>query len=276
MLRIGGKDYRMTTEPVSLPAQPKADRVGPTFRFPVYDLADCVVAAKAIHEKGGGAATSDHLAAYLGYKSTANGSYINRVAAAKLFGLIEGPPSRIVITTLAQKILMPIQISDQRQGLIDAFMRVPLFKAIYDEYHGKELPPAFGMKNALRTMFGVTPQRVDQAYRALINSAETAGFFEVRGSRTQLIMPSVPAGLPPRPVVGDEGEDRSQEQNHGGGGGNGGDGGRTPIVSLATATPDQLKNEYVATLIRLLSNSASGDDRAELMSKIDKLLGLGE
>jgi hypothetical protein len=265
----------MTTEPVFIPeAQPKAQRVRSEFRFPVYDLADCVVAAKAIHEKGGGVATSDHLAAYLGYKSAANGAFINRVAAAKLFGLIEGPPGGIVITPLAQKILMPIQIPDQRQGLIDAFMRVPLYKAVYEEYHGKELPPAFGLKNALRTMFGVTPQRIDQAYRALINSAETAGFFEVRGSRTQLIMPSVPAGLPRRSTPDDEiAPDGDGDQRTGGNGGGPG-GGRTPPVVLSTATPEQLKNEYVSTLIRLLSTSASGEDRAELMTKIDKLLGL--
>jgi hypothetical protein len=266
----------MTTEPVSIPAaQPKAQRVRSEFRFPVYDLADSVVAAKAIHEKGGGVATSDHLAAYLGYKSAANGAFINRVAAAKLFGLIEGPPGRIVITPLAQKILMPIKIpEDQRQALIDAFMRVPLYKAVYEEYHGKELPPTFGLKNALRTMFSVTPRRIDQAYRALINSAETAGFFEVRGSRTQLIMPSVPAGLPRHSAPDDEippdGDQRS--------GGNGGDGGsRTPPpVVLSVVTPEQLKNEYIVTLIRLLGDSTSGEDRAELMSKIDKLLDLAQ
>ncbi len=264
----------MPTEPASIStAQSKTPRPRSEFRFPVYDLADCVVAAKAIHEKGGGAATSDHLAAYLGYKSAANGAYINRVAAAKLFGLIEGPPGRIVITPLAQKILMPIQATDQREALVAAFMRVPLYTAVYNEYHGKELPPEFGLKNALRTMFGVTPRRIDQAYRALINSAETAGFFEVRGSKTQLIMPSVLTTLPRRSLP--EELDANGDERAGGGGG-GDDGSRTPPVLPSAATPAQLKTEYVATLIRLLGASTSGEDRSELMSKIDKLLDLAQ
>src|SRR5712691_9627025 len=59
-------------------------------RFPVYSLGDSVAVARAIHERGGGSADHDNLAVYLGYKSFKNGSYMNRVPAPRIFGLITG------------------------------------------------------------------------------------------------------------------------------------------------------------------------------------------
>lgn len=255
----------MNTEPASISA-PTPAPVRSNLKFPVYALADSVVAAKAIHEKGGGSATHDHLAAFLGYKGAKNGAFVNRVASAKLFGLIEGPPSRLVITGRAQKILMPINAGDHRQALVDAFMSVPLYAAIYRENQGKDLPPEFGMKNALRTMFGVVPGRIAEAYRAFMASADTAGFFEVRGSKTQLIMPMV-LNLPP--TAPPEGE--TEQSPVKGGGGDDGNDGRPPTVK----TQEELRNEYVSALIDVFrEQGATGEINDALMTRIEKLLGL--
>lgn len=249
-------------------SEPASKRGRSEIRFPVYGLADCVIVAKAIYEKGGGIATSDHLAAYLGYKSAVNGSYISRIAAAKMFGLIVGPPNRMELTPLAQKILMPIQDTDPRQALIEAFLSIPLYKAVYDEYHGKELPQAFGLKNALRTRFGVTPQRIDRAYRALMDSAETAGFFEVKSSRTQLIIPNIQSSSRVAPQPSDESEHAERDA---GGGGDGGDDGRPPVVK----TQQDLRNEYVSALIGVFRDKgAKGEIDDALMTRIEKLLDL--
>lgn len=251
----------------ALPTEAPAAQSRSEKRFPVYDLGACVAAADAIHKKGGGSATDDHLAAYLGYKSANNGAFVNRVAAAKLFGLIEGGPSRRTITQLAQKILMPIRDTDPRQGLVEAFMRVPLYQAVYEEFRGKELPPEFGLKNALRTQFGVIPKRTDRAYAALIASAETAGFFDVRGSRTQLIMPTIGPSTTPPPSE-EEGSDEESGDGHGDG--NGGSGGPPPV-----RTREELQNEYVGTLIALLrEKGTAGDLDSALMERIEKLLEL--
>jgi hypothetical protein len=254
----------------ALPSATTATPVRSEVRFPVYDLGACVAVAKAIHEKGGGSATDDHLAAFLGYKSANNGAFVNRVAASKLFGLIEGGPTHRTITQLAQKILMPIRDTDPRQGLVEAFMRVPLYSKVYDEYKGKELPPQFGLKNALRTQFGVTPKRIDRALAALIDSAETAGFFDVRGSRTQLIMPAIAPRPAPTPTS-DDSEEGAEDQVNGGNGGSGGGRFNPPPVK----TKEELQNEYVGTLIALLRDKgAEGDAGADLMARIEKLLGL--
>lgn len=256
---------------------PKPERARSKFPFPVYALADCVAAAQAIYEKGGGAATNDQLAAYLGYKSANNGAFINRVSASKLFGLIEGPPTRLVLTPLAQKIILPVNPDiDPRQGLLNAFFRVPLYKALYDEYRSGELPPKFGMKNALRTMFGVTPARIDRAYSAFMSSADTAGLFSTRGSRTHLILPPLPQ--PPTPVDTDsddgDGDERTVNRNGGGNGGGGNDDGKPPGEPL---TKQQLQHQYIGTLIGALrEQGAKGEMDGDLMARIEKLLELAE
>lgn len=261
----------MTDPQLLLTASAVPKRTRSELRFPVYGLPNSVLAAKAVHEKGGGATTNDHLAAFLGYRSANNGAFLSRVAAAKLFGLIEGPPTRLTITPLAQKILMPIRLdSDPREALVEAFMRVPLYEAVYEEYRGKELPPEFGMKNALRTQFGVTPQRIDRAYRALMDSAEAAGFFEVRGSRSQLIMPT--QARPASPASRDS-ADVSEPTREGFGGG-GGEGGSPPPP---VQSRDDLRNEYVSALIGLLrGQGAKGEVDPQLMARIEKLLDLAD
>jgi hypothetical protein len=184
----------------------------------------------------------------------------------RVFGLIEGPPSRLVITGRAQKILMPVNAGNPKQALIDAFLAVPLYAAIYRENQGKELPPEFGMKNALRTMFGVVPGRIDEAYRAFMASADTAGFFEIRGSKTQLIMPMVSPG-PPHSAPPSEGADAEGAEHLSGNGGGGS--GNTP-----PRQPTDLRDEYISALIGLLRDKgAKGEVDEALMARIEKLLG---
>lgn len=249
----------------------KKTRVLSGIRFPVYDLADSMAVAKVIHDRGGGVATADQLAAFLGYKSTQNGAYLGRVGAAKLFGLVTGGAGQFTITPLAQKILMPVYPDQVQEGLTEAFLNPPLFRAVYDECKGKDLPPEFDMKNLLRNVFEVTPTRVTDAYRTLMDSADQAGFFATRGAKTHLIMPVVKSAQP---------EDRKEEETPkdqaalGGGGGNGRNEG---TFRGASKSRQDLQNEYVSTLIAMLRAKAeSGEVDTELMSRIEKLLALSE
>ncbi len=262
------------TAPQALLPEKKRTRVVSEVRFPVYSLLDSLEVARAIHEKGGGLASNEQLAAFLRYRGSNNGSYLARVAAARMFDFVAGEGSRLTITARAQTILMPVYKEQAEQALIDAFMGVPLYRAVYEEYLGKDLPGEFGMSNALRTRFGVAPSRVDPALRALMESADQAGLFRTKGSRTQLIIPTV--GRQPAPRVGQRddavGEYNHTDQEAGGGGGGGG--------YLPPATPkthEELRNEYVSTLIAVLRDKgAKGEADEALMARIEKLLGLVE
>jgi hypothetical protein len=249
--------------------------------FPGFSLAVCVVAIKDLMNHGG-QATPDHLATYLGYRSTNNGAYLTKVGACRQFGVLDKTGPVFVPTALGQRILHPVYPQDAQAALVEAFMNCDLFRRVYEDFKGKELPPEFGMKNALRNIYAVKPERVNDCYRILMESAETAGFFTTRaGARTHLIMPMVQAAAPaqvPPAVVG-------QEPALGGGGGDGGgDGGgliypvaHAPAVMHTGATapqPASAKDAYLNALIRVFEKKAAdGDVDEQLMQRIERLIG---
>lgn len=246
-------------------------------RFPVYGLATCIEVARLIHTNGGGQASPDHLAHYLGYKGTNNGAYLSKVGAARQFGLISKSGSVFVPTPLAHTILSPTYPHDAKKALVDAFFNVELFKRIYEDFKGKELPPEFGMKNALRNTYGIISTRVDEAYRSLIDSSETAGFFETKlGAKTHLILPAFHA-----PQPGAAKQQNAAETNELGGGGSGGgdDGGANPPSSPPPAAAHSpaigdVKAKYLSALITLFeTKSAKGEIDEKLMERIERLLG---
>ena len=235
---------------------------------PAYNLADSIAVANAVHDKGGGTATADQLAAFLDYKGTNNGAFITRVAAAKHYKLIDGGGrgGTYRITPLAERILMPVYPESAHEALLDAFFNVPLFKAVYDEYKGKELPSEFGFKNMLRTRFGITPARLAAAYRILMESADQAGLFKTRGAKTQLIMPQITRSAAPAQVTKEENGDGGR-----GGDGQGSGGARPP----APQTQDDLRGAYVSTLIEMLREKGKkGESDPDLMERIEKLLAM--
>ncbi len=256
--------------------QKESSRQTSGIQFPAYGLEDSIAVAKAVHDKGGGYANREQLAAFLGYKSTTNGAFLSRIGAAKVFGLLSEENKTIRLSPLATKILMPESPEEKRSALIDAFFVAPLFKAIYDEYRGRDLPEGLGLKNALRMKFKVIPTRIDLAYRSLYESAETAGFFEAKGNKSQLVQPVV------RPSKSD-GNHGVAEFGGGDGGGRGGPAGssegdgssKPPIPPAQTRSRDDLQNDYIGTLIEALREKGkAGDMDKELMERIERLLQL--
>src|SRR5690242_11456801 len=90
-------------------------------RFPGFDLRACVEVPRAVHVKGGGQATPEQLAAYLGYKGTNNGAFLTRVGATVSFGLIAKVGPVYVPTPLAHRILAATHQHDVKSALVEAF-----------------------------------------------------------------------------------------------------------------------------------------------------------
>lgn len=161
-------------------------------RYPRYDLDSSLEVAHVLHEKGG-RASSDELAAYLGYKSKENGAFLSRVAAARMFGLIDGGGGTFTVTQRAREILFPDFDSTRQRRLIEAFEAVPLFDAFFRRFGGTPLPPDEGMRNALVTQFGIKEDQAALALARLLDSAETAELFFPKGSRSKLVRPTITA-----------------------------------------------------------------------------------
>ena len=170
-------------------------RVRAENRYPVYDLDSVVAMAMSIRDDGGGRADHPHLASYLNYSGTNNGAFLHRIAAARLFGLVEKSGKYLVLTPLANRILAPEHPGeDDLRARHQAFMNVPLYRQLYDRYQSGPLPPEAGLRNAFETHYGVPRARTQRAYRVFMGSADQAGLFRARGgARTHLVAPAIPA-----------------------------------------------------------------------------------
>lgn len=259
----------MAVKELSSQATPEATTRGT--RFPGNDLKTCVEVPRLLHIKGGGQGTPDQMAAHLGYKGTNNGAYLTKIAAAISFGLISKVGPVFVPTPLAHQILSPTYPHDAKKALVDAFMNVPLFKRIYEDFRGKELPPEFGMKNALKLRYGVAANRVGNAYKTLMDSADTAGFFETKnGARTHLILPLIQP-IPSTAAVQPASEKPAQEFGNGNGGG--GDENPPPNNQQVGVISDA-KAKYLAVLLKLFEKGIEeGAPDEKLMERIERLIG---
>jgi hypothetical protein len=170
--------------------------------YPYFDLDSGVKVAEAIHSQGGGSATSDQLAAWLDYASIKSGTYLTRIAAARQFGLIESVNGGLAVTERGRTILAPVMPEDSVNAKVDAFLNVELFSKVYEQFKGSSLPPESGLKNLFQQTYKILPDRVPQAVRVFLSSAEQAGFFKAAGDKSRLVKPTAhSAGKAPSPEL---------------------------------------------------------------------------
>jgi len=80
---------------------------------------------------------NDALAQLLGYTSANNGAYLGIISALKAYGLIEGR-GNIKVSEVAKKVTYGNE-DEKRIALLTAFLKIPLWKTLYDRYR-LELP----------------------------------------------------------------------------------------------------------------------------------------
>lgn len=123
-----------------------------------------------------------------------SGAFRQKTAAARMFGLIEKDGrSSFRVTELGTRIVQP---DTEAAARADAFLQVPLYRAIYDEYKGKLLPPPKALEEVMRH-YGVSPKQTDKARQAFERSARQAGYFWAGDNR--LARPQVAEPEPPPP-----------------------------------------------------------------------------
>lgn len=197
------------------PAPDGKRRERSTIEFPYGDLDDALSVATAIHKNAGVECTIDQLAAFLGYSSVGGGAFRLKLATARTFGLIEAEKQQYALTELGRKI---VDSRQERRARADAFLRVPLYKEIYDRYRGHLLPPDIGLEREMASL-GVSEKQTDKARQAFRRSADQAGFFEQGKDR---LVP--PTGVATRPIEGDASsmpEPQQEREQSGNGGGSG-------------------------------------------------------
>lgn len=178
----------------------KAPRVPSSIGFPYTDMSDAILVAEGLLKGGGVALTRDQLAAAMNM-APGGGGFATKVATARTFGVIDSASGKYELTELGFEI---VDASRQAEAKIKAFLNVPLFKKIYDEFRGKLLPPRpHGLEKAIIN-FGVTEKNARHARGAFERSARIAGFYP-GGNEDRLVMPF---GIPTS-AIGDAVDDNS-------------------------------------------------------------------
>ncbi|WP_165190485.1 hypothetical protein [Caulobacter soli] len=157
--------------------------------FPYYDLDDSIEIARAMHAAGGVPLDRDQLGAALNL-SPSGGNFAVKVSAARMFGLIDNVGGRFQLTELGFEILDPAR---ERSAKAQAFLKVELYRKVYDSFKGRQLPPRpVGLEQAF-VQFGVASKQRDKARHTFDRSARTAGFFPT-SAEDRLVQPVIIGG----------------------------------------------------------------------------------
>lgn len=156
-----------------------------TIAFPYLDLDSAIEVARAVYERSGyGSCDLDELAAEM--KQVISGAFRLKTGTAKIFDVIDKDGrSSVKLTDIGKQI-----ISDEtvRAAKVEAFMRVPLYAAVFDQYKGQKLPPMKALEREMAKL-GVAVKQADKARQAFERSARQAGFFEAGDDR--LVRPKI-------------------------------------------------------------------------------------
>jgi hypothetical protein len=172
--------------------------------FPYTDISRAADLATKLAEAGGKVWIEQTQLAVAMDMSPTGGTFRGRLSAARMFGFIETEGGKVRLSDLG---LLLLDEPSQRAALADAFLRVPLYKVMYDSYNGFALPPAAALERQMQAS-GVPPKQAERARQAFASSAQHAGFIAANGRFSK---PTVA----PVNVRDDGGE---SERNGGGGG----------------------------------------------------------
>lgn len=205
-----------STEPEGDTRDAEQRRARSTIQFPYGDLDDAVAVARVIHQNFGEQCGLDQLAPRMGHDNIRSGAFQGKIATARTFGLIEVSRQVASLTPLGRNIVDPQR---ERQARIEAFLAVPLYKALYEKYRGHQLPPDVGLEREIVGL-GVSEKQRSKARQALQRSADQSGFFD--HGRDRLVTPAGGSTVEAPPPPGEEptpGGEREQFGGRGDGGG---------------------------------------------------------
>ncbi|MER9440844.1 hypothetical protein NKI79_05425 [Mesorhizobium sp. M0340] len=181
--------------------------------FPYSDLERSIELATVLLREGGQAKIDQTQLAVAMDQSATGGTFRGRLGAARMFGLIETDAGRVGLTQLG------LQVTDQQSSAAakaEAFLKIPLYKAMFDRYQGYALPPPAAIERQMESL-GVPPKQKERARQAFSASAQHAGYIAANGRFSKPTLTGVRAKeeLPADQV----------DNGSGGAGGSGGNGG---------------------------------------------------
>ena len=169
------------------PGSTRKARQRSLFLFPAYGFNTALDIARRVEESGGGSLTEETLAINLGLSAKSSGFRLKSLAARQ-FQLISKQGDVLTTTPVAKAIFKPTSTEDANRGYREAFLSIPLFKAVSERYRGQRLPDSQTLRNVLEREFQVEHSRVQQAERLLLDSARETHLLRHAGDGTYLVI----------------------------------------------------------------------------------------
>jgi hypothetical protein len=104
-------------------------------------------------------------------------------AASNAYGFTTGSyKTRFVMGDLGERITSPRSPGEKASAILEAALRPPLFKNVFEYYRGKKYPEAVFLENALKRDFGVADAQASQAAQIITDNFTYVGLLrETKG-----------------------------------------------------------------------------------------------
>jgi len=153
----------------------KRDRA--LIEFPYADLNRSAEMTSALGLAGGKAWIEQTQLAVAMDMTVTGGTFRGRLSAARMFGLIETEGGKVRLADLGIRLL---DDATEREAKAEAFLKVPLYRRMYESYNGMPLPPAAAIERQMISV-GVPSKQAERARQAFASSAQAAGFIASNG-----------------------------------------------------------------------------------------------
>ena len=161
----------------------KTENIMPEARdaYPVYGLDEALKIGQAVYDLGGSRAPvkKETLANHMSYAETGP-SFVQRIAAARTFGLIDGRGG-YSLTELGRQYYLPTNDTDRNAAAYQALQRPPVFAKIFARFQGQRLPANQLLGNIVHTESGIPASWKDKVASLFVKSATAIGAVDAQG-----------------------------------------------------------------------------------------------
>ncbi|MEN3369641.1 MAG: hypothetical protein V7609_1784 [Verrucomicrobiota bacterium] len=195
----------------------------PNSPYPLVTFSNALELARAVSDAGGARAdvTRSVIASNLG-TSHKSGSFVQRVASAKTYGMITGRGS-FRLSEHSKHYFFPADDADKRRGVLGFLSAPPVFAEIIKRFDGNRLTAEM-LANVMRREMNVPTSWNDRVANFFLKAAAGAGVIDSQGFlRFSATQQSIASG--PVPAVAGHDEGAAQDQS------------APPNVTIAASSP---------------------------------------
>jgi len=162
------------------PEQKKGKKAS-TNELPMVDLDSVLGFVDKIEADGLQTLSQQEVAKRLGYATQTSTPFYRRMAAARLFGLIDTTQG-VNLTKLALDYFKPVDEESKRHALSTAVNNVLGYKGLIERFSGKRLPPSDILRNSIEREFDLAAEAANNCADVFVRTVKSAGLVKADGT----------------------------------------------------------------------------------------------